>query len=158
MLSGNPDTFAIWCDSVDSWSTDRFKNGCFSYIIGGRIVWSTRSTLAVDLGMLSQLHCMSHAVENENFFNLSVNEAYKELCNLTFPAADSDIERNDFRYLVSAESLSDDGHYVFLVESDEKARLIYGFKEEGDSILDIFLMRGEFQSVVTSALQKFKMV
>jgi len=155
MLSGNPDTFAIWCDSVDSWSSGRFKNGCFGYIIGGKLIWSTRSTLTVDLEMLSRLHCMSHAVEDDNLFRLPVTEAYIELCSRAFPAVDSDVESIDFTHLVSAESLSDDGYYVFLVESAGQAKLIYGFKENYDNIIEILLSYGEFQGVVNTALQKF---
>ncbi len=158
MLSGNPDTFAIWCDSVDFWSTDEFKNGCLGYIIAGDLVWTTRSTLGVDLHMLAGLHCMTHAVEDARIFYLETDKAYSELCERAFPSSSSDASSNDFRNLVSAESLSDDGHYIFLVEYGNQARLIYGLKGDSSGAKDVVLERGEFQVVLNQAIEKYKSV
>ncbi|MBR8070653.1 immunity 42 family protein [Burkholderia cenocepacia] len=155
MLSGNPDTFAIWFDSVDSWSTDNFKNGCFGCFIAGELIWSLRSTLGVDIHGLSLLNSMDHPVENEEIFNFPQNSAYKRLCKLAFPSLDSDAEVSDFTHLVSPESLSDEGHYMFLVEFGEQAKLISGFKEDLSSVRQVILKRGEFQGVVRSAIEKF---
>jgi hypothetical protein len=134
MLSGNPDTFAIWCDPVDSWSTFGLKNGCFGYFIGGKLIWSNRSTLEVDLHKLSKLHCMSNPVEDCHLFNCSAKVAYHELYKRAFPSMDSDGASNDFTHFVSVESLSDDEHNVFLVECEAKAKMIYGFNEDSSSI------------------------
>lgn len=154
MLTGNPDTFAIWCDAVDSWSTARFANGCLGYFIGGKLVWSSRSTLGVDLHMLSNLHCMRNASEDLFLFDQSPSDAYQELCTRAFPSVDSDVDRNDFTHLVSAESLSDDGHYFFLIEGAGGAKLIYGFKDDLSSIYEVVLALGEFQSTVRNAVEK----
>ncbi|MFM0320964.1 immunity 42 family protein [Caballeronia glebae] len=156
MMIGNPDSFAIWCDSVPEWSNERFKNGCFAFFIDGRLIWSLRSTLSVDLHMLETLHCMRHGVENEHLFHMPLVHAYNELLDRAFPDIDSDAEDNDFTYLVSAESLSDDGYNVFLVEFEEKARLIYGSKRDVSSTRDLLLKRGEFQLVVREAIKKYK--
>jgi hypothetical protein len=155
MLSGNPDTFAIWCDAVDSWSTAGFKNGCFGYFIGGKLIWSNRSTLGVDLHGLSMLHCMKNAVEDIDLFNLPVGVAYQELCKRAFPSTDSSVENSDFSYFVSVESLSDDGHNVFLIECETHAKLIYGFNNDPESLCEITLRRGEFQEVAREAVAKF---
>lgn len=155
MLSGNPGTFAIWCDAVDSWSTAGFKNGCFGYFIGDKLIWSIRSTLGVDLHRLSKLHCLSNAVEDVDLFNSSVDSAYYELCKRAFPPMDSEVESNDFTHLASVESLLDDGHNVFLVECAAQAKLIYGFNQDPSSIYEVALVRGEFQEVVREAIQKF---
>ncbi|MBR8456641.1 immunity 42 family protein [Burkholderia dolosa] len=154
MLSGNPHTFAIWCDAVESWSTPAFANGCLGYFMGGKLVWSSNSTLGVDLSMLSRLHCMRNTVEDADLFHISPEDAYRELCNRAFPSMDSDAESNDFTHLVSAESLSDEGYYIFLVEYDESAKLIYGFKENSREAGEVVLVRGEFQSVVRDVLAK----
>lgn len=154
MLSGNPHTFAIWCDAVESWSTPAFANGCLGYFMGGRLVWSSNSTLGVDLSMLSRLHCMRNAVEDADLFHLSSQDAYRELCNRAFPSLDSDAENNDFKHLVSAESLSDEGNYIFLVEYAESAKLVYGLKEDSRGADQVVLARGEFQSVVRDVLAK----
>ncbi|WP_084170166.1 immunity 42 family protein [Paraburkholderia ferrariae] len=155
MLSGNPNTFAIWCDPVDAWSTEKFQNGCFGYFIGGELIWSMRSTLGVDLSMLAKLHCMRSDVEDVRLFNLPSKDAYCELCRRAFPATDSDAETSDFTHLVSAESLSDDSRYVFLIECGDKAKLIYGTGYDATTMGDITIPRGEFQSVVKIAEQRF---
>jgi len=155
MLSGNPNTFAIWCDAVDSWSTAGFKNGCFGYFIGGKLIWSNRSTLGVDLNRLSKLHCMSNAVEDIDLFNRSASDAYNELCQRAFPPADSDAESSDFTHFVSIESLSDDEHNVFLVECAAQAKLIYGFDQDPSSIYEVALRRGEFQETARAIIEKF---
>jgi hypothetical protein len=99
---------------------------------------------------------MSHSVEDERLFKLQASEAYGELCNRAFPPTDFDAETNDFTHLASAESLSDDGYNVFLVESAREAKLILGFNDDPDSVTDTILALGEFQAVVSSAWQKFK--
>jgi hypothetical protein len=154
MLSGNPDTFAIWCDAVDPWSTPAFANGCFGYFMGGRLIWSSRSTLGVDLSMLSRLHCMKNSVEDAHLFHFPPQDAYRELCKRAFPSMDSNAKVSDFNHLVSAESLSDDGNYFFLVEYAELAKLIYGFKENASEIVEVIFARGEFQSAVREAIKK----
>ncbi|WP_231337523.1 Imm42 family immunity protein [Paraburkholderia sprentiae] len=141
MLSGNPDTFAIWCDAVDPWSTPDFANGCFGYFMGGGLIWSGRSTLGVDLSMLSRLHCMKNSVEDADLFHRSQQDAYRELCARAFPSMDSDAADSDFNHLVSAESLSDDGNYVFLIEYAGLAKLIYGFQENSSEIGEVILAR-----------------
>jgi hypothetical protein len=155
MLFGNPDTFAIWFDSVESWSTDSFKNGCFGCFIAGELIWSLRSTIGVDLHGLSLLHAIDHSVENEEIFNLPPDLAYRRLCTLAFPSLDSDAEVSDFTHLVSPESLSDEGHYLFLVELGEQAKLIVGVHEDISSVRQVILNRGEFQEVVRNAIGKF---
>lgn len=158
MLSGNPDTFAIWCDPVESWSTEKFQNVCFGFFVGGKLIWSTRSTLGVDLYQLSQLYCMSNAVTDADLFSLSPMDTYRTLCGRAFPPVDSAVENNDFTHLVSAESFSDDGHYVFLVEDADQAKLVYGFKDDLQGVFEVALGRWEFQSVVRDALAKSKAV
>lgn len=152
MLSGNPDTFAIWCDPVKSWSTGKFQNGCFGFFVGGKLIISTRSTIEVDLYRLSQLYCMNNAVEDSHFFNLASIDAYRILCERAFPSIDFTAEHSDFTHLVSAESLSDDGHYLFLVENMGHAKLVYGFRDDPQSVFEVSVGLGEFQSVVRDAL------
>lgn len=149
MLSGNPDTFAIWCDPVPSWSTDHFKNGCFAYFLGGEILWTLNSTLGVDLNLLSGLHCVTNSVEDDRLFSLPLVDAYKELCAKAFPSMDSNAGDSDYTHLVSVGSLLDKGYNVFLIESGDQAKLVYGFNDEISSIREIALSRGEFQTVIS---------
>jgi hypothetical protein len=156
MLFGNPDEFSIWFDPVEQWSTERFKNGGFSYFIGGKLFWSLGSTIGDDISLLSVTNCMKHDVEDSRLFNLPVIDAYVELCAAAFPSMDSDAEDSDYRHLISVGSLLDDGHNVFLVESGEEARLIYGFNEDASSVFDIFLKRGEVQSIIRKAVEGWR--
>jgi hypothetical protein len=155
MLVGNPDTFAIWCDAVDLWSTDRFKNGCFAYFIGGELLWSSNSTLGVDLNLLSGLNCIKYNVYDERLFNLPESITYAELVARAFPAMDSDAEDSDCKHLVSVGSLLDDGRYIFLVESGEQAKLIFGNRNETSTVREVVLKHGEFQAVVRDAIKRF---
>lgn len=155
MLIGNPDSFAIWFDEVESWSTDRFKNGCFAYFVGGQPILSLNSTLGVDLNLLSVLHCLKSDAEDERVFNLSASSAYAELVEKAFPDMDSDAIDNDYRHLISVGSLSDDGHEIFIVEWQEQARIIWGRRKHQGDAQEIYLRRGEFQDVVRSAVDRF---
>jgi len=155
MLSGNPDTFAIWCDPVQSWSTDRFKNGCFAYFIGSEILWSLNSTLGVDLNLLSGLHCIKDSIEDDRLFSLPSAEAHIALYAQAFPSMDSDVDVSDYTHLVSVGGLLDEGHNVFLVESGDQAKLIYGFNDDLSSVREIALKRGEFQDVVLEAARNW---
>lgn len=154
MLIGNPDSFAIWCDPVGSWSTDRFQNGCFAYFIGGKLLLSLGSTLGVDLNLLSALPCIQGETEDDRVFSLPRTQAYAELCARAFPSMDSDAEFSDYKHLVSVGSLLDEGHYVFLIESSGQAKLIQGLREDLSSVSEAILKRGEFQSVVLEAISK----
>ncbi|WP_414448930.1 immunity 42 family protein [Burkholderia sp. 22PA0099] len=156
MLVGNPDNFAIWCDAVDLWSTDHFKNGCFAYFVGGELLWSLKSTIAVDLNLLSGLNCLKHSVEDVRLFNLPTSSAYSELVARAFPPMDSDAADSDYSHLVSIGSLLDDDNNVFLVESGEQAKLIFGRRSEMPTPREVILTRGEFQSVVHDLIAKSK--
>jgi hypothetical protein len=156
MLSGNPDTFAIWCDAVDSWSTDRFKNGCFSYFIGGELLWSLNSTLGVDLNLLSGVNSITGDVLDERLFQLPASNAYNELVEKAFPDMDSEATDSDYKHLVSVGSLLDAGYNVFLVESAEQAKLIWSNRHGIPTVREVTLARGEFQQVVRDTIEKLR--
>lgn len=155
MLSGDPSTFAIWCDSVDSWSNEKFKNGCFGYIISGAFIWSTRSTLGDDLAGLCGLSCMSNSAEDGVLFEMSGSESYAELYKRAYPEMESGAENNDFRHVAAPMSLLDEGYTIFLVESGEQGRLLYGRDGMENFIGEVLLRRGEFQAVVREADGRF---
>lgn len=156
MLIGNPDIFAIWCDPVASWSTERFKNGCFAYFLGGELTCSLRSTLGVDMHALSTLYCMENDVSDDKLFNLAATDAYAEIYASAFPSMDSDVQGNNWTHLVSVESLSDDGYNIFLVESGEEAKLLYGRGNDLLSVREVMLKRGEFQAIANEAIRTWK--
>ncbi|WP_390623181.1 Imm42 family immunity protein [Ralstonia syzygii] len=60
MMVGDPNVFAIWLDAVESWSSGRFRNGCLSYFIDGKIVLSKNSTVGTDISLLSSMECMKN--------------------------------------------------------------------------------------------------
>ncbi|WDR86721.1 immunity 42 family protein [Burkholderia ambifaria] len=155
MLIGNPDVFAIWCDSVESWSTDRFKNGCFSYFIGGNLIWSLNSTLGADINLLSSVNCLANDVEDKELFDLPASTSYAKLVEKAFPGMDSDAEFSDYTHLVSVGSLLDAGFQVFLVELGDRAKLIWGDEEDASVVHEFILTRGEFQRVVRDAICQF---
>jgi hypothetical protein len=113
-----------------------------------------RSTLGVDLNLLSSLTCVKQSVDDERLFNLPITVAYAELVERAFPAMDSDAEDSDYKHLVSVGSLLDEGHDVFLVESGGQAKLLFGSRNETLTVREVILTRGEFQSVVRDAIAK----
>ncbi|MGK8208891.1 immunity 42 family protein [Burkholderia cenocepacia] len=155
VLVGNPNMFAIWFDFVESWSTERFKNGCFSYFIGGNLIWSLNSTLGVDINLLSSVNCLDNDVEDDELFNLPALTSYAKLVERAFPGVDSDAEYSDYKHLVSVGSLLDDGFRVFLVESGDRAKLIWGDRGDASIVHEFILNRGEFQNVVRAAISQF---
>jgi hypothetical protein len=57
--------------------------------------------------------------------------------------------------LVSVGSLLDDGRYIFLVESGEQAKLIFGNRNETSTVCEEVLKHSEFQAVVRDAIKRF---
>lgn len=155
MIVGSPENFAIWLDPVDSWSSYQFNNGCLAYFIGGRIFLSIHSTIDVDVSNLAALRCMSESIDDEELFSESTLIAYEHLCARAFPDMDSDMVESDFTHFVSTESLSDNGHNIFLVESAESSRVIYGFGGDLSTVFDVSLRKGEFQSIVRKLIDKW---
>ncbi|WP_186229022.1 immunity 42 family protein [Burkholderia gladioli] len=155
MLIGNPDGFAVWYDSVDLWSTDNFKNGCFSYFIGGDLIWSLDATIDVDVNLLSSLNCLESDVEDAELFNLPASVSYERLVERAFPKMDSNVEMNDYRNLVSVGSLLDAGFQVFIIEFEDQAKLVWGRRGKDDAVHELILKRGEFQGVVRDVISRF---
>lgn len=151
MIFGDPHKFAIWFDRVDSWSAQGFDNGCIAFFLGGAMFCSQNSTLNVDLHLLSKLPSLIAPVEDDHIFHMPLIEAYSELYRRAFPSADSDAKMSDYKNLVSARSLLDEGHNFFLVESGSRARLIYGFDGDLSSVFDVSLEREEFCCVIREA-------
>lgn len=112
---------------------------------------SQNSTLNVDLHLLSKLPSLIAPVEDDHIFHMPLIEAYSELYRRAFPSADSDAKMSDYKNLVSARSLLDEGHNFFLVESGSRARLIYGFDGDLSSVFDVSLEREEFCCVIREA-------
>lgn len=156
MLVGNPDSFAIWCDAVDSWSTEHFKNGCFSYFIGGTLIWSLNATLDSDISLLSVMNCMKESVEDKILYELPVSVSYAELSKRAFPGTDSSATESDYKHLVAVGSLLDDGHKIFLIESGDDAKLIWSNEKLDSRISEFLLKRGEVQGVVRDIVDIFE--
>ena len=155
MLIGDPDGFAIWLDYVDSWSTEKFKNGAFGYFLGGNLLWSLRSTLGDDVSSLEAFYCMKNNVEDFELFELAPNYAFRKLYDLTYPEMSCGVD-NEWRHAVVPTSLSDEGYCIFLVEFEDKAKLIYGKNNNSENASEIIIRRNEFQRVILSATDEWQ--
>ncbi|MBB6581621.1 immunity 42 family protein [Ralstonia solanacearum] len=156
MIVGDPYVFAIWLDVVDSWSSGRFRNGCLSYFINGKVVLSTNSTIGTDVALLESMECLKADAEDARLFELSASKAYAELYDRAFPSMDSTAEDSDYKHFVSPPSLMDEGHIFFLIESGEVAKLVYGFKGDASSITENSMRRGDFQAIVRGVIERWK--
>jgi hypothetical protein len=92
-------------------------------------------------------------VLDERLFDLPASDAYNELIKRAFPDMDSEEEDSDYKHLVSVGSLLDADFNVFLVESADQAKLIWGRRDAIPPVREVALKRGEFQSVVRDALR-----
>lgn len=155
MLFGDPNTFAIWCDSVESWSSGTFKNGCFAYFLKGSLLYSTKSTIGTDLVALRRLPCMSIPPVDEHLFHLPSKEGYEEIYKKAFPEENSQVKDSDYKHLASPVSLSDDGYNIFLIEWGQQGKLVYGEDGEKNWLGEVVMKIGEFQGVVNEAYKNF---
>jgi hypothetical protein len=85
--------------------------------------------------LLSTLHCTKNDVSNNALYHLAARDAHAKLHANAFPSMDSDAQENDWIHLVSVQSLSDDGNNIFLVESGERAKSLYG---SDDDLLSVY--------------------
>lgn len=155
MLVGDPDRFAIWLDAVESWSTDYFDNGCLAYLVGGRTVVSFNSTLNSDISLLSSMCCMGESVQDCDLFSLPASLAFSKLVERAFPQVDSGSNQSDYKHVITVGSLLDEGCRAFLIEESEKAKIIMCEGKINPEITEIILVRGEFQEVVSKAVEAY---
>ncbi|MDB0569134.1 immunity 42 family protein [Ralstonia solanacearum] len=153
MIFGDPNFFSVWFDTVESWSTNSIKNGCLSYVIGGRFISTENSTIGVDIGQMSELECLRRNIGDGGIFDLPAREAYEVLCDRAFPSVDSGNNYSERIHLVSVGSLLDDGHNIFLLNSKSRARLICGRDgEPKEHVFDLILDEGLVESVIKESV------
>lgn len=117
------------------------------------MLWSLNSTIGVDLNLLSDVNSITGEVLDTRLFNLPASDAYNELIERAFPDMNSKREDSDYKHLVSVGSLLDAGYKVFLIESADQAKLVWGGPDAIPTVREVVLARGEFQSVVRDAIR-----
>ncbi|WP_247423046.1 Imm42 family immunity protein [Ralstonia pseudosolanacearum] len=153
MIFGDPNLFSVWFDPVELWSTNSIKNGCLSYVIGGKFISTAKSTIGADITQMSALECLRRDIGDGGIFDLPVREAYKVLCDRAFPSVDSGANCSERTYLVSVGSLLDDGHNIFLLNSESKSKLICGCDGgSGESVFELILDNGVVESVIRGSI------
>lgn len=139
MLIGNPYYFAVIFDVVESWNADRtFQNGTLFLAVGSEIFPKEILSAMLSCEIPELIESLKNIPVDEKMFSMPTEKAYSEMYNVTFPD-DWDID-NDYRYIISTPSLSDNDYLVFAVSNGEKIRILAGkpdyFKEESVHILE----------------------
>jgi hypothetical protein len=134
MIFGNPDKFAIEYRYVPEWSDPPggfFHLGLFYFYLNGKIFPSREivSTLGVDIDWLNG-NALKNFVDNESFFRMDKNEAFKDLLYMYRPLYLTSLEDlpddfvEDESYVAATPNLTDDCCHVFAVGYKESVRII----------------------------------
>ncbi|MCM1314872.1 MAG: immunity 42 family protein [Alistipes senegalensis] len=139
MIIGNPHCFAVIFDVVESWNADKtFQNGILFLAINSEIFPKEiqSATLSAEFSKLTE--SLKNIPVDEKIFSMPKHKAYSEIYNRVFPE-DWNIN-NDYHYMISTPSFSDNDYLVFAVSSGEKVRILAGkpdyCKEESIHILE----------------------
>lgn len=138
MIIGNPYYFAVIFEVVECWNADKtFQNGMLFLAINAEIFPKEiqSATLSCEFAKLTE--SLKNIPIDEKIFNMLKHKAYSEIYNKVFPE-DWNIN-NDYRYMISTPSFSDNDYLVFAVSNGEKVRILAGkpdyCKEESIHIL-----------------------
>lgn len=123
MLIGNPDTFAIWFDSVPMWNdTATFDNGLLVLWVNGDYYPKeiATATLRREIPLLAQK--LAHLPVEAALYHLPAKEAFRQMYERTFP--DDWTVDNDYRFDVTPDALADNGCFIFAVSNGEAVRIL----------------------------------
>lgn len=123
MLIGNPDTFAIWFDSVPMWNdTAIFDNGLLVLWVNGNYYPKeiVTATLRREIPLLAQK--LAHLPVEAALYHLPAKEAFRQMYKRTFP--DDWMVDNDYRFDVTPDALADSNCFIFTVSNGETVRIL----------------------------------
>lgn len=139
MIIGNPYYFAVIFDVAESWNADRtFQNGILFLAVDSEIFPKEirSATLSYEIPELTE--SLKNIPTDEKIFGMPAEKAYSEIYNIVFPD-NWDID-NDYSYMISTPSFSDNDYLVFAVSNGEKVRILTAkpdyCKEESIHILE----------------------
>ncbi|GAB7128663.1 hypothetical protein JCM19000A_31710 [Silvimonas sp. JCM 19000] len=149
MIFGDPYKFAVIAEKVDPWSDKDFRNGIFLFSIGGNIFPSNLQVITyhIDLVGISKMGDTNRDVAQDQFLR-PTRDIYDALYEITYPPFESDLD-NDYTYLISTQSLQDAKCDIFLIQSGDFEKIIYGCGTFGFSIGEIVLERGYFSKIAS---------
>lgn len=139
MLIGNPDCFAVIFDVVESWNVNRsFQNGILFLAVNGEIFPKEIQSATLSCEFSELTDSLKNIPVDKRIFSMPTEKAYSKIYNLVFPE-NWDID-NDYRYMISTPSFSDNDYLIFSVSNGEKIRILASHpdycKEESIHILD----------------------
>ena len=161
MIVGNPDKFSIYFDIVEEWSNQSFTEGVFLYVVEckfyPREIPKESSSLSVCLnelkGMINKLE--NYSLENEMYFNLPKEEAYKKLSSRRFVPYEEYLltgKKEDYTYSISIGEMLSYMDEIYLISSKNKEKILY--KELNSSeIYEAVFEKGYVKSTMKKALK-----
>lgn len=139
MIIGNPDCFAVIVDVAECWNADKsFQNGILFFAISGEIFPKEIQSATLSCEFHELINSLKNIPVNEKIFSMPTEKAYRKIYNLVYPE-DRNTD-NDYCYIISTPSFSDNDYLVFAVSNGEKIRILASkpdyCKEESVYILE----------------------
>ncbi len=160
MIVGDPNAFAILCETVDDWNADdTFCNGLLTLFVNGDVYPQevVSATLRHEVPCLAQ--SLGSIAVDERLYAMAPQDAFAEIYEATFPE-NFDVD-NDYRFEVSPPSLSDNGCHVFAVSDGVSARVLaarLGYAAEcgaratqGIVVSEAFVPLGDMERIAAQA-------
>lgn len=158
MIIGNPYYFAVIFDVVECWNVDKtFQNGILFLAINAEIFPKEIQSATLSFEVSKLTDSLKNIPVDEKIFSMPKHKAYSEIYNKVFPE-DWDIN-NDYRYMISTPSFSDNDYLVFAVSNGEKIRILAGKPDyckeesihilEGAEITETFVDISEMNDIIT---------
>ena len=123
MIIGNPYCFAVILDVVNSWNVDKtFQNGILFFTIDSEIFPKEIQSATLSCEIPKLIESLKSVPVDKKIFNMPKEKAYSEIYRRVFP--ENWNTDNDFRYMISTPSLSDNDYLVFVVGNSEKIRIL----------------------------------
>lgn len=152
MIVGNPHEFAIYFDVVDEWSSETFKNGVFSYIIGGVFfpdnpINATIGTEFLFIKEFSDRIMMTK--ESSTILKMTTCELSNYLHHDTFEKHNG--FNSNSKYLISTQSMIDRNCFIYVVKSKIFSKIIINYNE---IISELLIHTIIFDDIISKTLIK----
>ncbi len=123
MIFGNPYQFAIIAKTIKEWNIDEtFCNGILLFCVNGSFFPKEVLTAPLNSEINSLKEKLQHISVDIEIFNMSKEEAFKQIYDMTFPE-DFAID-NDYRFDITPLSFPEDDCYVFAVGDGVQVRIL----------------------------------
>lgn len=151
MIYGDPFSFALQFDVVDSWNIpgDSWRNGVFSLYVDGKRLFSSIEPVELK----TTISFYSNAPLDDlcvNDLNIDAESLYKNAeCYFTGDGT----ELIDGLFDMTCTSMEDNGCYLYLLKTSEGDRLVWSI-DNGEHVIEKILIKNTINEVVEQLQKK----